>query len=115
MSADVLREASALMRSRADIPLAGPWHVDPESHDFDYLGGPHVRFTSTDTNYSCSVAYGVWPENVEYIASWHPVVALKVADLLDVIAVEFEHGDHSEAWEPYEDALALATAYFTTT
>jgi hypothetical protein len=40
-----------------------------------------------------------------------PLYALAVADSLDVTAAEFEHGDHSEAWEPYEAALAVARTY----
>lgn len=76
MTADLLREAAALMRQRAE-PFAarGPWEVNPEdprSIESRYLIGP--------------VAQNVHTGGAEHIASWHPDVALAVADWLDYVA-----------------------------
>lgn len=82
MSAELLREAAALMRSRAQVATPGPWEAGerivwrPSSiHDIDIVtdgddGRGGVRS----------------PENAEHIASWHPAVALAVADWLDAEA-----------------------------
>ena len=93
MSADVLRKAAALMRERAEA--AGP--NDP-------------WFTSDDDANT--------PEDAEHIASWHPAVALAVADWLDATAVRVEAarepkdgGARNHGWRGSRQALAVARAY----
>lgn len=74
MSAQELREAAALMRSRATHPdmSASPWEASPHGdvHDDGRL-------------WVCDSQNG---ETAEHIASWHPAVALKVAAALDSTA-----------------------------
>ena len=75
MSADLLREAVALMRSRAESATAGPW-----------TSGPHFQRAScasvfagkrTDAHY---LAMYATTANAEHMAGMHPSVALAVAD-----------------------------------
>ena len=108
MSADLLREAAALMRSRAEAATHGPWHR-AESHWSDpsgeglseivvinercdpagrtgYYPGDVLAFTygpGNEDNDNCD-------EDAEHIASWHPAVALAVADWLDKSAETYE-------------------------
>lgn len=97
---ETLREASRLMRERADA-AAQPWRpwADPAlpertgaaawSEDMDgYLGG----------------SWGV------HAASWHPAVALAVADWLDDAAEYAEHG-RVGCERVIRPALAVARAY----
>jgi hypothetical protein len=71
VSAEILREAAALMRERATHPdiSASPWAASPHGdvHDGGYL-------------WVCDSQSG---ETAEHIASWHPAVALAVADMLE--------------------------------
>jgi hypothetical protein len=85
MTAEVLREAAALMRERAEAARAGRWGRTESTPGgtlvvADRAAGP-VRVAS------CT---GSLPEgneaNATHIASWHPAVALAVADWLEDIA-----------------------------
>jgi hypothetical protein len=101
VSADLLREAAALMRSRAEAATPGPW----ESHA---RGGDVYESVSDhgDVVAECGLAaIDSW-----HIASWHPVVALAAADYLDAVEAESQTGAGSSA-EVYDAALALARAY----
>lgn len=87
MSADVLRRAAALMRSRAEAAApAGVWD-------------------------GCCAS----PLHADHVASWHPAVALEVADLLDAIEraarLAGVVADHPEALSIRSRALAVARAY----
>ena len=72
MTADeTLRKAANLMRERARAATPGPWSADGLEGTLSSPTGDvlHVQ---------------MWRESdAEHIASWHPVVALAVADWLD--------------------------------
>lgn len=72
MTAEVLREASRLMRERAEAatPSDG-WRLSEASVRIEYR--PH--FTA--------IVHAGTAENAAHIASWHPAVSLAVADWLD--------------------------------
>lgn len=108
---DVLRGTAALMRERAEAALS----VGPDTCGFWYtaeaLHDPDGRIPDL--------------EDAEHIASWHPAVALAVADWLDREADKSEQVDafdHAYGLEPDEailsarardmaPALAVADAY----
>lgn len=71
MSAEMLREAAALMRKRAEAATDGPWRLAP---------GSDGQGWGSDT-YDVGEAWR--PADVEYIAAMHPGVALALADLLE--------------------------------
>lgn len=121
MSAEILRRAAALMRERAEAAMPGPW----------------VRSgSSIETDHSCSLSHDCWPvadtysgrkpdgsqqspsrlrDDAEHIASWHPAVAIAVADWLDVHAGDLaSSGGHLPSCDSpgdVEHALAVARAY----
>lgn len=130
MSAATLRAAAAKMRERAEAATAPkhPWAVDMEEDDGVAVrarrgAGPTVVTT-------IPLGYHERRANAEHIASWHPAVALAVADLLEATASDLDarqrsiHGllagigaTGSVAIEPTEiapEAIALATAYLGT-
>lgn len=74
MSAEILREAAALMRSRAEAA--------------DALGKIAGRITTS----SCS-------EFADHIASWHPPVAFAVAKAMDDVALAWRIANEAnEGW-----------------
>jgi hypothetical protein len=115
VSAAVLREAAALMRERAEkTETSGTWETGNRYQRQD----DWLRPVYDDDGTVCEIHEGnadQAPESCEqladHIASWHPAVALAVADLLIVVAAEFEHGGHDETWGPYEAADELAANY----
>jgi len=114
VDADVLRRAAALMRERAEAATPGPWeqmtnygllsnaanvHTTPDRTTPGWTAcceGPLVGGTAADDEKR-------WA-NAAHIASWHPAVALAVADWL-----LFEAGrwaaDHERHW------LQMVTAW----
>ena len=77
MSAEVLRKAAAAMRYRAERIPVGPWEKefsDVIRTDVP-LGAKDYMIAETET-----------VERAAHIASWHPAVALAVADWLDYAA-----------------------------
>lgn len=103
MSADLLREAAALMRERANDatytyashhPKAGqvvPWFEGGDVYSFDEGDGPHIM-------------------------AWSPAVALAVADWLEATARELESlGNPDLSAHPLDGrrtaAIAVANAY----
>lgn len=106
MSAETLRKAAALMRERAEAADTGhPWSA------FRYIvaGGP-PESTMGDVA-------STWPDTsgatAAHIASWHPTVALAVADWLDAEALR-TYSDHErcEASDcPKRAALEVARTY----
>lgn len=80
---DTLRRAASLMRKQAEA-VGGPWHSAETLHE------------------------DMWHDGVDadFVASWHPAVALAVADWLDC-ANEWAPNEEPE----YEAALAVARAY----
>ena len=102
MSAERLREAAALMRSRAEAATPGPW---------GYYGHSIIRPSELRDGEAPSYSAAYHKEDAEHIASMHPAVALAVADLLERAA-----NDHDETPCPAIDAaLAVADAYLGAT
>ena len=81
MSANRLREAARVLRERAEVATPGPWTVaGPYKSGALYLANDDIGAT---------VAKFETPrrdENVRFIATLHPGVALALADLLDAEA-----------------------------
>ena len=101
MSAELLREAAALMRERADAATPGPWFV-ATTLDGTSLAVCRQKGLSL-------VADRPTDPDAAHIASWHPEVAKAVADLLDAFA-----GDDWSLGVPSLEAthaLAVARAY----
>jgi hypothetical protein len=132
MSGDVLRRAARLMRERAEAATPGPWYWEPASGDdwpqgdeslrssgkqitYDYGGpdgsrvvGEYDAFVVSSWGYD---AYGTdaSDEDRAHIASWHPAVALAVADWLDLeVLIASDPKNHAEI---SREALAVAHAY----
>lgn len=103
----MLRRAAALIRERAEAARTSIPEVCPEWHSKEAL-----------------MAHGKTEGDAEHIASWHPAVALAVADWLDREAVEHERYvsqavRDSTVRTAYADerarhALAVARAYLGT-
>ena len=95
MSAETLRKAAAMMRARADVWEfhAGRWVVVPS-----YAGHSEIRAMDMDdpeldpslVDNSTFVVDCDTSGTAEHIASWHPAVALAVADWLDAEALKWE-------------------------
>ena len=122
MSAELLREAAALMRERAEAAEPGRWKTwgmtvmaDPEGtsnvDDAICVAGAYTPSTSERRLHT---------GNANHIASWHPAVALAVADLLDDAAENLDlqapGGDLGKQWDMRvhiagDKALAVARAY----
>lgn len=111
MSADLLREAAALMRQRAEAATPGPWE---RRWGFPaYVSGPGPTVTINDLTGDTEI------EDAEHIASWHPAVALAVADWLDAAYADWHHSEHSlsaasvramSGGQNLPDGMALAVA-----
>lgn len=82
MSADValLRRAASLMRERAETATPGPFSVIDAGGWWTVEGLERFRHLTND------VGFGEDRATAVHVASWHPAVALAVADLLDRIA-----------------------------
>jgi hypothetical protein len=94
-----IRRAAALMRERAQPMVTGtPW-VD---------GRGHVQMQS---GFIIAGSMGMLAS--AHIASWHPAVALAVADWLDDVAEAMADDAAEHTVSPYESeqALAVARAY----
>ena len=117
MSADILREAAALMRSRAGSVEAAavptPWRALPrlDSENFGWVVASGV----VDADYDNTVAvcsFDFEGGTSQHIASWHPAVALAVADWLDRVASMW---DTTSGFPPFDvlavDALYVANTY----
>lgn len=97
MTAETLRKAAALMRERAKPARAGSWFAEGAEIFAEWEHAP--RYIAV-----CDASI---PEgnraNAEHIASWHPGVALAVADWLDACVRRPNFA--------ITEALAVATAY----
>jgi len=123
-NAETLRKAASLMRERAEAATAGPWSTYADETDhivFDQYGIGVQSDASHDV-----VCYSgqVYSRDAAHIASWHPAVALAVADWLEVVATRYESmldtfapGSRAGAVTAAEnvtgwsEALAVARAY----
>lgn len=117
MSADLLREAAALMRERAEAATPGPWehhrdHGGRETGDGELLigniGDSGGGRRAADFIGKCW-GWGPQQPNAAHIASWHPAVALAVADWLDGEAGYVER--HAASDLTTARALAVARTY----
>ena len=123
MSAEILRRAAAAMRENAEAAAPGPWIVvyEERSHDGDLPicddAGSYLCCSPDD-----GVRGGHELADAEHIASWHPVVALAVADWLDSAYARWEATENSLSARsvramsgglnfPDPHALAVARAY----
>ena len=113
---ETLREAAGLMRRRAQAAIEGPWEA---IHDED-TGDVSVRPVDDDPDFYIEVASTTqWPDHLDrsptgdHIASWHPAVALAVADWLEATAsgLSPERMSLSENGPYAQGALAVARAY----
>ena len=109
MSAELLREAAALMRGRAEAATPGGprWETQPD----EMHGGAVILPADSD-----SAIAGAGADDAEHIASWHPTVALAVAVLLASTAEHIASHDCEAHCEPdgcdmSNDARAVARAY----
>ena len=115
MSAERLREAAKVLRQRAGAatppadPQPGGWMGSSVDGTTWLFGGPaeHGYRTTTimHTDESCDECYGPDGDDMDYIATMHPGVALALADWLDDTAGEVES---YATWS--EHALAVADA-----
>lgn len=119
MTAETLRRAAALMRERAEAakartadhlrPNGGPWVSRPHHARRDC----HTVQTEGEMYLGHYVPEAVGP----HIASWHPAVALAVADLLDAVTCACTPCSccgvrvTCDGCEPVEAALNLARLY----
>ena len=88
MSAETLRRAAALMRERAETATPGPWECT----------GDHLVWPSENGPGANDPILGILSvthmESAGHIASWHPAVALAVADWL------YDAAENQEMQEP---------------
>lgn len=105
----VLERAAMLMRQRAQDAYPGPWISDENDDCWRLHSAPDRRFPTAQilkapkhgTPYA-----EYWPDKPtsEHIVSWHPGVALAVADWLDSWAgiewdpQKYRSGDQEAAW-----------------
>lgn len=80
MSADLLRRAAALMRERATGITPAPWSVG--TFTCEVRGNDGRNYVGS----TYGGILGMEELNAQHIASWHPAVALAVADWLDETA-----------------------------
>ena len=98
MSAETLRRAASLMRQRAEAATEGPWRSQR---------GPGESVVAATEGIAQMTSLRP-REDRRHIASWHPAVALAVADWLDVQAERVEVGFCGKVGE---QALTVARAY----
>lgn len=96
MSAETLRRAAALMRERAEA--VDDWY------------SAEAWATTAPMNLP------IEQPDAEHIASWHPAVALAVADWLDAMASRAEAkvekgGNETAVWSAERYSLTVARAY----
>ena len=116
MSAERLREAAALMRERAEATSnkgQHPWLMTETNLDAD-----EFDVWTFIENHHWTVAVADFDKDAEHIASWHPAVALAVADWLDATADRIDAGRdpklggrRNHGWRGSREALAVANAY----
>ena len=117
-SADLLRRAASEMRAKAEAATEGPWKCVPDDAPTTYVY-PEGRVLSTAPgmdDQDPSIADMLMHCDAQHIASWHPVVALGVADLLDRAADAWIPDPHGEretccCCAHQREAVDIARAY----
>ena len=115
--AEELRAAAKLMRERAEAATPGPWHAFSHTEDW-YVGSRGYGQVTTGIHDEPGVADVVLIErdhaDAGHIASWHPAVALAVADWLDAATEQARFTEAQGAWiSPDSYALKVARAYLS--
>lgn len=91
----LLREAACVMRQRAQAATSGPWETGGDGLVWPpRMGDPLSASTET--------------EDAEHIASWHPAVAMAVADWIDAEADAREVLVSSVVRNSFADEVARA-------
>lgn len=103
MSADLLRRAATLMRERAEAATSEPW--TPQFGVVVSNPGPNAKYVA-----DCYDEPGGSVADAAHIASWHPAVALMVADLLHMAADHME-GRGNPCDSCVDQAATVARAY----
>jgi len=103
VSADILRRAAALMRERAEAAQSGAWEVSCEDRGLM----PEWGIYSTDAGHDFALVED--EGNAAHIASWHPTVALAVADWLDRVIRDADDDNYEP--QEFDSALSVARAY----
>jgi hypothetical protein len=101
-----IRRAAALMRERATKATPSPW----EAEENTAVVAPNYG----DDGWTVFYDEDAHRRDITHIASWHPAVALAVADLLDTLAVGIESAAADRCENAYIDevaVLAVARAY----
>ena len=110
MSAELLREAAALMRERAEAATPGPWQVGEDADS-----GERFVYSERWTELAQVAEWSSGLGNPQHIASWHPAVALAVADWINGHARDLAlAGDHLPSCDSpgdVEHALTVARTY----
>jgi len=105
MSAETLRRAAALMRERANSASDGPWTTGEYAMSVMSNGSNILNGCCDGDGYTDHA-------DAEHIASWHPAVALAVADWLDDEAGKSEWFKRGKPVYPESPlARAVATTY----
>lgn len=114
MSAETLRKAAALMRERAEADGSEGWQVEDANEGTMYhplwmvTNEPFHNPPDTDDEPWLAVELHTGTRaTAEHIASWHPAVALAVADWLDACAAVL----HAKPDAVKAHALTVARAY----
>lgn len=118
MTAELLRRAAALMRERAEAATPGPWrdsYVDGNRYAALVADKPHpdrpkpsAGGWAWDEDYGgCVVGESLMAGDRAHIASWHPILAVAIADWLNDEAVGAQTPDGA----PTAHAIAVARAY----
>jgi len=109
--AGTLRRAAKLMRERAEAASPGPWHqMCMGSEGCSVLNDGHLR-DRKHVSFSGRKEWKADHADATYIASWHPLVAVAVADLLDKLAWMGELDPGLLSRVGCDEAIAIARAY----
>lgn len=106
-----LRETARRMRERAEGATSGPWEFRARRGFQMMHDNPATIGFTGGAGYFVMLREGTWGTegDMTYVASWHPAVALAVADWLHLVAGLLEQGFDENA--ETRAALAVARAY----
>lgn len=121
---ETLRKAAALIRERANAATQGPWSLEQDwavvasGSDSVIHGYYEGTCPACDEGITDTASVALQVEDAQHIASWHPAVALAVADWLDSVRAPDDPHTLAEAESKrcrlcaeYHRALAVARAY----